>query len=226
MTKLKPFKAIIFDCDGVLIDSEIIACEVEAAELTAAGWPCTAETIIQRFLGRSLSSMFSEIEDEMGKKFSQDFFMNLEEKTLLALKARLKPVRNIIEVVGSLLGQGHYRLAVASSSTRARLQHNLGLTNLWNFFDGHIYSAEEVKNAKPAPDLFLAAAAGLGIAPQDCIVIEDSSNGIKAATAAQMQAIGFVGGLHCLPAHRTILEDAGALLVLEDMKDLLLKCNS
>lgn len=197
---------IIFDCDGVLIDSEWIACEVEAEVLRDHGFPMTADDVRRLLLGISTASSLIVLEREYGRRPSAEIMAEVKRRLLDAFTARLDVVPGIREVLAWLPG----RRCVASSSDPERLRHCLGLVGLYDHLAPHIFSATMVRNGKPAPDLFLHAAAEMQVAPTDCVVVEDSVAGVMAARAAGMAAIGFTGGRHCGPSHGAELRKAGA----------------
>jgi HAD superfamily hydrolase (TIGR01509 family) len=182
---------VIFDCDGVLVDSERIAVRVDAVVLGRLGWELTEAEIIERFMGRSEAYMVGEIEAQLGRPLGagwDDEFLPLYRE---ALAAELEPVDGVVEALDAITAP----TCVASSSTHERLRFTLGLTGLLERFEGRIFSAADVANGKPAPDLFLHAAAALGADPARCAVIEDSRYGVEAARAAGMHAFGYAGGL-------------------------------
>jgi HAD superfamily hydrolase (TIGR01509 family) len=207
---------LIFDCDGVLIDSETIACRVDAECFTEAGFPITAEDVNARFVGVSSAHMFSWMEAHHGRKLPADFPQRLKARLQEAFARELRPMPGIVELLDSM----PTARCVASSSYPDRLSFTLGRTGLLGHFAPHIFSASMVERGKPAPDLFLYAARQMGHAPQDCLVIEDSHAGVTAAHAAGMRVLGFVGGAHCRPDHGARLRDAGALDIFADMRDL------
>jgi HAD superfamily hydrolase (TIGR01509 family) len=181
------FDLVIFDCDGVLVDSERIAVRIDAVVLARLGWKLTEPEIVERFVGRSEAYMVSEIERVIGRPLEagwDDEFMPLYRE---ALEAELEPVDGIVEALDAISTP----TCVASSSSHERLRFTLGLTGLLDRFDGRIFSAADVANGKPAPDLFLHAAATLG----RCAVVEDSVYGVEAARAAGMRAFGYAGGV-------------------------------
>jgi HAD superfamily hydrolase (TIGR01509 family) len=185
------FDLVIFDCDGVLIDSERIAVRIDALVLGRLGWELTDAEIVERFVGRSEAYMVSEIERAIGRSLEagwDDEFVPLYRE---ALEAELEPVDGIVEALDAISAP----TCVASSSSHERLRFTLGLTGLLDRFDGRIFSATDVANGKPAPDLFLHAAATLGADPARCAVVEDSVYGVEAARAAGMRAFGYAGGL-------------------------------
>ena len=190
------FDLVIFDCDGVLIDSERIAVRVDAEVLGQLGWKLTEAEVIERFMGRSEAYMVGEIEKEIGRPLAADWETQFRPMYRRAMEAELEPVEGVV----AALDQISTPTCVASSSAHDYLRFTLGLTGLLKRFDGRIFSATDVANGKPAPDLFLHAAATLGVAPDRCAVVEDSRYGVEAARAAGMRAFGYAGGL--TPADR------------------------
>jgi len=197
---------IVFDCDGVLVDSEIVSFEAEAEVFGEIGITLTAKDLLERFLGMSSASMFAVIERERGIKLPADFAERAARRTLEAFDQRLRPIPGIAELLANLPG----RKCVASSSEPARIRHSLSLAGILHHFEPHIFSATQVKHGKPAPDLFLFAAESMGAAPARCLAIEDSVAGVTAARAAGMTVLGFTGGSHCLDGHADKLRAAGA----------------
>ena len=185
------FELVIFDCDGVLIDSERIAVKVDVEILREVGWQLTEAEIIERFMGRSDAYMRGEIEAAIGRPLCEDWAAALRPRFRAAMEAELEPVEGIVDALDRIT----LPTCVASSSTHDHLQFALGLTGLLDRFDGRIFSATDVEHGKPAPDLFLHAAATLGVPPDRCAVVEDSRYGIEAARAAGMRAFGYAGGL-------------------------------
>jgi len=210
---------LIFDCDGVLIDSEVIACRAEAACLAELGIAVSAEQIIDRYLGIGMAVMLADLQSRLGETLPAlptDFADTLRQRVADAFETELRPMPGIEAVLATL----PHRRCVASSSAPERLQHSLKLTGLLAHFDPHIYSSAQVTRGKPAPDLFLFAARRMNVAPEDCIVIEDSVPGVQAAVAAGMRAIGFAGGSHCRPGHVERLRQAGAAALCNDLGQL------
>jgi HAD superfamily hydrolase (TIGR01509 family) len=206
---------LIFDCDGVLVDSEALSCRIDAEFLTGLGVPYTADEIARQFVGVSLKDMIARIETDRGCKLPEDFGERLNRTLFARFETDLKPIAGIREAILAL----PFRRCVASSSTPERIAFSLRVTGLADLFD-HIFSSTEVARGKPAPDLFLHAAARMGAPPEECLVIEDSMAGVQAAVAAGMRVIGFTGGEHCGPEHSGKLRDAGAANVIERMADL------
>ena len=207
---------VIFDCDGVLVDSEVIGCRVEAEFLSNIGIPISADEIIERYVGISETAMFADIEARCGRKLPANFAEKLRERISAAFDAELAAMPGI-EV--ALNGISSAR-CVASSSTPERLRRSLTLARLFQYFEPHIFSATQVALGKPAPDLFLFAATQMKASPETCTVIEDSEAGVRAAIAAGMRVLGFTGGSHCGSGHSARLRGAGAATVFDDMRNL------
>jgi HAD superfamily hydrolase (TIGR01509 family) len=203
----------VFDCDGVLIDSELLSVEADIACLAEYGIAIAAEEIIERYVGKS--DMVADLETRYGRPLP-GFDDRHRELIRPLFEARLKPMRGVAAVLDSLTCPR----CVASSSSPERLRHSLSLVGLYERFHPHVFSASMVTRGKPAPDLLLYAAARMGVAPAECVVIEDSLPGVAAACAAGMTAIGFAGGSHCRPGHAARLLEQGAALVIAGMDEL------
>lgn len=211
-----PPALVIFDCDGVLIDSEVLACRVDSECLAEIGIALTVQEILDRYGGISLRPMLADIALRFDRTLPDDLGDTMRRRTHAAFEAELAA----IEGVGAVLDGLGVPVCVASGSEPARLAHSLGLVGLWRRFAPNVFSATQVPRGKPAPDLFLFAAATMGARPADCVVIEDSPAGIQAACAAGMRALGFTGGSHCTPAHADRLRIAGAETAFARMPDL------
>lgn len=194
---MKKYKAILWDCDGVLIDSEHIACGISAAFFTEKGYPITTDDFIARFMGMSRPQIFQKIEEETGKSF--EIFSN-KTRAFEQLKAAFTKELKATPGIEDVLKTAGVPMAVASGSSAERLQFSLELTNLLGYFGGHVYSSEALPNGKPAPDIFLHAAKRLGVDPADCLVVEDGVHGIAAAQAAKMDVLVYTGATHMKPA--------------------------
>jgi HAD superfamily hydrolase (TIGR01509 family) len=210
---------VIFDSDGVLVDSEPIASRVLADVLTDFGFATSSRDAIDRYTGISLKAVFAKIEAEWGRPLPGDFAATLRQRDIDAFQAELQPMPGAPETLEAL-DRLNIAKCVASSGTLAKLRVTLGVSNLRRYFEPHIFSAEMVERGKPAPDLFLYAARCLGVSPDACVVIEDSVPGIQAAQAAGMRSFGFIGGGHVPPGHAAILSKAGAALVFVQLTDL------
>ena len=202
---------VIFDCDGVLVNSEPIAVRIDVAMLAELGLTMTEEEVIERFVGRSPEVIVQAVEAELGHPPPDGWFERAEDRLRRALASELMPVDGIVEALQQITQPA----CVASSSGPENLRLKLELTGLYDRFAGHIFSATEVTNGKPAPDLFLHAARQMGVEPAGCVVVEDSRYGVQAARAAGMDVLGYAGGLtpaDVLAGPRTI--------VFEDMRSL------
>jgi HAD superfamily hydrolase (TIGR01509 family) len=201
---------LIFDCDGVLVDSERIAVRIDARVLAALGWHLTEAEIVERFMGRSQQYMVGEIESHLGRPLPPEWEDEFLDLYRVAFEAELRPVDGIVDALDRI----RVPTCVASSGSHAKIEGSLRLTGLWDRFEGRIFSRDDVARGKPAPDLFLFAASTMGIEPARAVVVEDSPYGIEAAIAAGMPALGYAGGL--VPPERL----AGATRVFTDMRDL------
>lgn len=208
---------VIFDCDGVLIDSELLAVRADVQCLAEDGITQTEGEILERYAGISMAAMKADLERRFGRALRDDFDARHADRLRILFESELQPIPGIAPVLDALRG----RLCVASSSAPERLRLTLGLVGLYDRFHPHVFSATMVAHGKPAPDLFLYAAAQMDAEPARCVVIEDSVPGVTAAVAAEMTAIGFVGGSHCRAGHADRLRLAGAAAVIETMAGLL-----
>ena len=180
---------VIFDCDGVLVDSERLSVRVEADILAGLGWPLSESEIVDRFVGRSASYMHAEVERHLGRRVEWD--AEFETRYRDAFEQELVPVDGVIQALDAIT----LPTCVASSGSHVKMRFTLGLTGLWSRFEGRIFSADEVERGKPEPDLFLHAARRLGAEPSRCAVVEDSASGVAAGCAAGMRVFGFAGGV-------------------------------
>ncbi|HEY6932804.1 MAG TPA: HAD family hydrolase [Marmoricola sp.] len=191
---LHDFELVIFDCDGILVDSERLTVGVEAELLTALGWPMEADEVVRRWMGRTSSDQLAEVAARLGEEAAAEFDRRSTAAVRAAFETDLAAVEGVVELVDALAVRG-IPTCVASSGTPARMEHTLGLTGLWERFAGRIFSAVEVAHGKPAPDLFLHAADRMGASPARCAVVEDSVPGVRAGVAAGMTVYGYTGGL-------------------------------
>jgi HAD superfamily hydrolase (TIGR01509 family) len=207
---------VIFDCDGVLVDSEVISCQAHAETLTRHGYPITEEQVLHRFLGVSDREARQTIEREIGRELPADFEAQVKQATLKFYAGDLKAIAGVAAAIAAI----DLPKCVASSGTPEKIRHGLECAGLYEQLAPHIFSATQVKRGKPAPDLFLFAAEQMRAAPERCLVIEDSVPGVTGAVAAGMIVLGFHGGSHCQPGHADKLRDAGAAVVFDDMRQL------
>ena len=207
---------IIFDCDGVLVDSEIIAHALLAQMMTDLGHPMTTAEAVQKFAGRSLVDTLSLTEASLGRSIPNDLGQRYGRLLLERLRRDLKPIAGVKAAIAAL----PYSRCVASSSSLERIRLSLQATGLASLFGANIFSATQVTHSKPAPDLYLFAATRMGVAPEHCVVIEDSALGVTAARLARMKVIGFNGAAHATPDATQRLAAAGACYVISSMADL------
>ena len=210
------FDLVVFDCDGVLIDSEPIVNRAHAETLALCGYAIGEEVLLERFCGVSDADMLAAIAREWGRALPATYSAEVAARIARDYRARLKAIPGIHEALAGLA----LPVCVASSGTPERIRLGLEVAGLLDRFDPHLFSATMVARGKPAPDLFLHAAERMGAAPQRSVVIEDSLAGVAAARAAGMTALGFCGGSHCRPGRGERLRAGGAGLVLRDMRDL------
>lgn len=212
------FDLIIFDCDGVLVDSEIIAAQVESRLLTEAGYPISVEEMGERFAGMTWKNILLTVEKEADIPLSA----SLLDKSEKLLDARLARDVKIIEGVKFALARITTQRCVCSNSSTHRLDMMLDKVGLKPYFTPHIYSAKDLgpDRVKPKPDIFLHAAEQFKVAPDRVLVIEDSVHGVHGAKAAGMRVVGFTGASHTYPSHADRLTDAGAETVISRMMDL------
>lgn len=212
------FDLILFDCDGVLVDSEIIAAKVESKLLTEAGYPISVEEMGERFSGMTWKNILLSIEKEIDIPLSA----SLIDKSEALLDQRLAREVKAIEGVAFALARLKGPRCICSNSSSARLDMMLSKVGLKEQFAPHIFSAKDLgaDRVKPKPDIFLHGAAQFGVAPSRCVVIEDSVHGVHAAREAGMRVIGFTGASHTYPSHADRLTDAGAETVIARMVDL------
>lgn len=204
---------LIFDCDGVLVDSEVISCRAHADVLTRHGYPITSEQVLVRFLGVSEKDARRMVEQEIGQSLPDDLEQQVNAATLQFYASDLQPITHAAAAIRAI----NLPKCVASSGTPDKILHGLTCAGLYDLLAPHIFSASQVARGKPAPDLFLFAAEQMKVAPERCLVIEDSVTG---AHASGMTVLGFHGGSHCPPGHAARLRAAGARLTFDDMRQL------
>lgn len=205
------FDLVVFDCDGVLVDSEVISVRVDQLVLADLGWALELDEIVERFVGRSEADFIATVESQLGIELGEGWDRKYEPWYRSAFERDLTAVDGVVDALDALL----LPHCVASSGSHAKMRRTLGQTGLWHRFEGRIFSASEVANGKPAPDLFLHAAGTLGAAPERCAVVEDSAHGVQAARSAGMHVFAYAGGV--TPAER--LAGPGTT-VFHDMRQL------
>ncbi len=209
---------VIFDCDGVLIDTERIAVPIDAEILAGLGWEITEAEVVERFLGRSEADCTREIEEHLGRPMPPSLSFEVDQRYREAFERELQPVDGVVEVLDALQRRG-VPACVASSGTMEKMRFTLGLTGLLDRFEGSIFSIDDVSRGKPAPDLFLHAAASMEVEAGVCAVVEDSPFGLEAALTAGMQAFGYAGGL--TPLRRLQVPGAVVFHRMQELPDLL-----
>ncbi|MGJ4944073.1 HAD family hydrolase [Bradyrhizobium sp. HKCCYLS1011] len=206
---------IIFDCDGVLVDSELLSCQSLADGLAVAGIALSLDEALKLFLGRSTKAVLEHYRS-LGRELPESFLADLKQRVRDSFSASLQPIPGIAALLSTLT----VPCCVASSSDLDRIKFSLQFTGLIDHFGDRLYSAEMVARGKPAPDLFLLAADRMGIPPARTLVVEDSVSGVMAAKAAGMTAWGFTGGSHYHGRDgHGILQAAGADRVFDCMRD-------
>lgn len=203
------YDLIIFDCDGVLVDSEVLAREAMVAVFGAAGLPVT-DAMLREVVGMKFADIVAHLEARTGRSLPQESLEALWPTTRASFRTSLKATPGLVD----FLVADRTARCVASSSHHERIALSLEITELTRFFaPTAIFSSTDVARGKPAPDLVLHAAATMGAVPSRCLVIEDSPLGVQGAVAAGMDAIGYVGGAHCQNESAAVLMEAGALQV-------------
>lgn len=205
------YDLVIFDCDGVLVDSEPISNRILAERLTAIGLPTTTEESIRDYMGRSWKTDQEIIEGRLGRPLPDGWVDAYHAEVIAAFATELEPVAGIVAALDAI----DLPRCVASSSAHPRIRAALDATGLLVRFDGRIFSATDVEHGKPAPDLFLHAASRMGVSPARCVVIEDSPLGVQGACAAGMTVIGYAD---LMPAER--LRAAGASHIVDRLSAL------
>jgi HAD superfamily hydrolase (TIGR01509 family) len=207
----RPFRAVVFDCDGTLVDSERLYAEVDAELFAQHGAPISAEDILATYTGQTVKAMLADVQSRFGVRFPDDLPARMEALVDDRLARDLRAFAGAVELTQHLAASD-VPLAVASNSFLSRVRSNLAATGLAALFGDRLATGDRVKQPKPAPDVYLLAAQMVGIAPADCVAVEDSPTGVRGAVAAGMTVIGFADGHHGFaPA---ALLDAGAALVV------------
>jgi HAD superfamily hydrolase (TIGR01509 family) len=214
---MRDFRLVIFDCDGVLVDSERISNGVFCSMLNDLGLSVTLEDMFQHFVGLSMPQCVELITEMSGSPPPLDFIETLRERTAAALRVHVTPMSGVAEVLDMI----RVPFCVASSGNHEKIRLTLGATGLLEKFGNRIYSVADVEKPKPAPDIFLYAASQMAVDPSDCVVIEDTPTGVRAGVAAGMHVLGF-----CAHTPENRLKEAGANEVFAEMRLLpaLLRC--
>lgn len=216
------FDLVIFDCDGVLVDSERLIVRLEAQIFRERGWPLTEDDVIREFVGLSDSAMRARLSELVGEELGEDWDVEYTDRYHRALAEHVEAMAGVGAAIDAIEHAG-LATCVASSGSHQKMALTLGRTGLLARFAGRIFSSTdpEVERGKPAPDLFLHAAARTGVAPHRCAVIEDSPFGLAAALEAGMSAFGFAGSV--LPTHRLAIEGVTVFDVMDDLPRLVVR---
>lgn len=208
---------LVCDFDGVLIDSELIGCQIWSDMLGEVGAPVSVESMLNDYTGKSGPQICAQIESDFGYSLPDGFLDTVNERVETLFETQLKTVPNVLETLERL----DMPMCIASGSRPERLFQCLRVTKLDSLFNkSNVFSSHEVKRGKPAPDVFLYAAEKMGFAPSSCVVLEDSVAGVQAGLAAGMTVFGFTGGSHCTPFRIDSLQKAGARLLFDDFSVL------
>ena len=213
------FEAVLFDCDGVLVDSEPITNGVLCQMLNEAGWTLSAQECMRIFLGKTVRSEAARIQAHTGRPLTDEWMATFYERRNAKLKAQLKPIAGAVAAVQAVHGLLQGRIACASGADRIKVEMQLAQVGLMQYFEGRIFSGHEMPATKPAPDVYLAAAAALNVPPARCLVIEDTVTGVTAGVAARATVIGYSPAG---PGHSSgvAVRGAGAVQVLTQLADL------
>jgi HAD superfamily hydrolase (TIGR01509 family) len=199
--------AIIFDFDGVIADSEVLSNTVLAEIVTELGVPTTVEDAYRDYMGKRFHEVIAMIEKAVGRALPQSFSEQYQGRTLERFRQELAPIAGVREFITKFVDLSR---CIASSSSPDRLAVCLEVLEMTKFFEGRVFSASKVARGKPHPDIFLHAAAEIGVSPLDCIIIEDSASGVIAGRAAGSTVIGLLAAGHIREGHASTLKDAGA----------------
>jgi HAD superfamily hydrolase (TIGR01509 family) len=213
--------SLILDCDGVIVDSEIVHLTEEIKLLGEMGLHYEIESYTDRFMGLAIADFHAKLTQDFSilglGHFPNDVFQQeLDKRAWARIEDELQIIPGLRQLVDSFPGP----IAVASSSSQRKLHRKLSIVDMLDSFLPHVYSADDVHTGKPAPDLFLLASRQLGVNPQTCVVVEDSVNGILAAKSAGMKSIGFTGGSHIDDRQAKNLLRAGAVVVFDNHFDI------
>lgn len=210
---MSKFDLVIFDCDGVLLDSEIIACRADAEAYTLLGYAITTEEVSRRFAGMPDEAVDAALTAELGKPLPENFRAEIKKSVIGKYRTDLQPISGAKSLLSSL----KTAKCIASSASPSKLALGLIETEMFELVYPHIFSTRLVERGKPHPDIFLYAAGKMDTPPSRCIVVEDSVAGVTAAKSAGMTCVGFTGGSHCAEGHSQRLYDVGADIVVDKL---------
>jgi HAD superfamily hydrolase (TIGR01509 family) len=212
-------EAVLFDCDGVLVDSEPITLKVLTDCLNAWGWPLRFEDCQRYFLGRALQHELDLIEQHSGRRPDDAWIAEFRRQRDIALRDKVQATPGVEQAIAEIFPLLGGRIACASGADRRKIELQLGTTGLLPWFEGRVFSGHEMPRTKPAPDVYLAAARHLAVDPTRCLVIEDSPTGVSAGVAAGARVIGFLPATRPDDLEQGLL-DAGAVALFDDMGQL------
>ncbi len=219
MSEVARFDAVLFDCDGVLVDSEIITNRVLCTMLNEAGWQISSDACLQLFIGKMVRSQQNLIEANTGKPLTDAWMEEFYARRNDALERDVKAIDGALDAVKTLHAQFDGQIACASGADRKKVEMQLRIGGMLPYFEGRIFSGHEMPRTKPFPDVYLAAAAALGVDPKRCLVIEDSVTGTQAGVAAGATVWAYHPPLHGVGSAEA-LQEAGAVRCFERMGDL------
>ena len=213
------FEAVLFDCDGVLVDSEPLTHGVLCAMLNDAGWTLSLDECMQIFVGKTVRSEAARIEAHTGQPLTDAWMATFYARRNVELQTKLQPIPGAVDAVRAIHAQLDGRIACASGADRQKVEMQLAQVGLAPYFGDRVFSGHEMPRTKPAPDVYLAAAAAVGVAPARCLVVEDTATGVAAGVAAGATVVGYSPSPlgHGAPQ---ALRAAGAVWVIDDMGQL------
>lgn len=216
MKNFKSISAVIFDCDGVLVDSEFIASQVSLQMLKPYGIEMTPQDYARLFAGKVEEDIIGVIQKEYQVQLPKDFIPTLKLAIEHGLDNELQPIQGVKDTISTI----NKTIGVVSNSRLVRVIHSLKIADLSAYFDKNLFAAEMVERPKPYPDVYLHAARQLNVDPAECLVVEDSATGVTAAYSAGMNVVGFLGASHIYEGHDQKLIKAGAFTTVENMASL------
>ena len=216
---MKAFDAVLFDCDGVLVDSESITNGVLCTMLNEAGWAISTQQCLRDFIGKTVRSQAAVIESHTGKPLTDEWMAEFYDRRNAALRADLVAIDGALHAVQKIHALCEGRIACASGADRAKVEMQLNKVGMDPYFAGHVYSGHEMPRSKPFPDVYLAAASALGVSPDSCLVVEDTVTGVQAGIAAGATVWGYYPADQGHASSEQLLE-AGASCVFGHMEEL------